>query len=76
MKRSVVPIIIPMEDMVSKCLGKVSNPKKLKTHTILEVDESIGHWTTKIAKPIQGRDSGKATEDDFTMEKIDLGVAS
>lgn len=69
-KCSVVPITIPMEDMVSKCLGKVSKPKKL------EVDEATGHWTTEIAKPIPGRDSDKATEDDFIVKKIDLGVAS
>lgn len=69
------PITIPMEDMVSKCLGKVSKPKKLKTQIIFEVDEASGHWIAEIAKPIPDRDSDKATEDEFTMEKVDLGVA-
>lgn len=53
-KWSVVPITIPMENMVSKCLGKASKLKKLKMRTMLEVDEAIGHWMIEIAKPIPG----------------------
>lgn len=75
-KRNVVPIIIPMEDMVRKCLGKVSKPKNLKMQVMMEVDKATGHWVAKVAKPISGRDSKKATEDDFRVQKIDLGVAS
>lgn len=72
-KCSVVPIIIPMKYMVSKCLGKVSKPKKLKTQTMLEVDEATCHWTVEIDKPIPDRDSDKATEDDFNVEKLIWG---
>lgn len=43
---------------------------------MLEVDEATGHWTTEIAKPIPGKDVDKSTEEDFIVEKIDLGVAS
>lgn len=76
-KQSVVPVMIPMEDMVSRCLGKASKPKKLKTQTtMLDVDEATRHQMTEIAKPIPGKDEDKATEEDFIVEKIDLGVAS
>lgn len=75
-KRSVVPITIPLEDMVNKCLGKALKPKKLKIQAMLDVDDTTGHWTVDVAKPILGRDADKATKEDFTMEKIDLGVAS
>lgn len=30
----------------------------------------------EIAKPIPGKDANKATKEDFTVEKIDMGVAS
>lgn len=65
-----------MEDMVIKCLKKVSKPKRLKTQTMLEVDEVTCHWIAEMAKPILGTNLDKATEDDFIVEKIDLGVAS
>lgn len=42
-KRSVVPITIPMEDMVSRCLRKASKPKMLKTQAMLDVDDTTGH---------------------------------
>lgn len=29
-----------------------------------------------MAKPIPGRDADKTTKEDFTVEKIDLGIAS
>lgn len=75
-KHYIVPITILMEDMVSKFLGKIFKPKKLKTQAMVEVDEAIGHWVAKVAKPISARDLERATRDDFTVEKIDLGVAS
>lgn len=75
-KRNIVPITVPMDDMVRNFLGKISKPKKLKMQAMMEIDEEIGHWITKVAKPISDRDPKKATKDDFTMEKIELGVAS
>lgn len=42
-KRSVVSVTIPLEDMVSKCLGKASNPKKIITQAMLDVDDTTGH---------------------------------
>lgn len=42
-KRSVVSVTIPIEDMVSRCLGKTSKPKKLKTQAMLDVDDTTGH---------------------------------
>lgn len=75
-KRSIVSVTIPLEDMVSKCLGKALKPKKLKTQAMLDVDDTTGHWTTEVAKPILGRDANKATEEYFTMDKLDLCIAS
>lgn len=74
-KQSVVLVTIPMEDMVNRCLGKASNPKKLKMQAMLELYEAAGHWMAEIAKPILGKDADKAIEENFTVEKIDLGVA-
>lgn len=65
-----------MEDMVSKCLGKISKPKKLKTEAMMEVDDETGHWVAEIAKPISDKGPENATEKDFVVDKIDLGVAS
>lgn len=75
-KRSVVSVTIPLEDMVSKCLEKALKSKKLKTRAMLDVDDTTGHWIVEVAKPIPGREADEATEEDFTVEKIDLGVAS
>lgn len=75
-KRSVVLVTIPIEDMVSKCLGKTSKPKNFKTQAMLDVDDTTGHWIAEVAKTIPRRDIDKATKEDFTVEKIDLGVAS
>lgn len=40
------------------------------------VDDETGHWVVEVAKPISDRDLEKSTENDFTVEKINLGVAS
>lgn len=55
-KQNIVPISVPMEDMVSKCLGKTHKSKKLKVEAMLEVDENIGHWVVEVARPISDKD--------------------
>lgn len=42
-KCRVVPITIPIEDMVNKCLAKKSKSKKLKTEVMIDIDDDIGH---------------------------------
>lgn len=51
-KRNVVPISVPIEYMVSRCLEKTSKSKRLKEKAMLEVDENTGHWVVEMAKPI------------------------
>lgn len=75
-KQNVVPINVPIEDMVSRCLRKMSKSKRLKVEAMLEVDENTGHWVAEMAKPISDKDPENATKKDFSIEKIDLGTAS
>lgn len=75
-KRNVIPISIPMEDMVSKCLGRTSKSKRLKTKTMIDVDEQTGHWVVEVARPPADKETENATEKDFIIEKIDLGTTS
>lgn len=69
-KHNIVPITILMEEMVSKFLGKISKPMKVKVEEMMEVNDEIGHWIVEVAKRISDRDPKKATEDDFTMRKL------
>lgn len=52
-KRTLVPISMPIDDLVSKCLGKPSKTKRAKTESRLNFDKNSGHWTTEIAKPLK-----------------------
>lgn len=51
-------------------------PKRLKVEAMLEVDDNTRHWVAEMAKPISDKDLENATEKYFTIEKIDLGIAS
>lgn len=61
---------------MSKCLRKTPESKKLKEEAMLEVDENTGHWVAEVARPILDKDPENATEQDFVVEKVDLGTAS
>lgn len=65
-KRNLIPISIPMEDMVNKCLGRTSKSKRLKTEAMIDVDDQTCHWVANVARPLIDKD----------VEKIDLGVTS
>ena len=41
-KRSLVPVTLPVGDMVSKCLGKTPKTKRPKIETMLNIDDQIG----------------------------------
>lgn len=42
-KRNIIPISIPMEDMIRKYLGRTPKSKRLKIETMIDVDEQTGH---------------------------------
>ena len=46
-KRSIVPVTLPMGDMVRKCLGKTPKNKREKIETILNINKNIGQWVAK-----------------------------
>lgn len=73
-KRNVVPILVSMEDTVSKCLGRSMKPKKLKTKSMIDFDENTKHWTTDITRPEPNKDAAMASEVGYAMEQIDLGI--
>lgn len=39
-------------------------------------DEGTKHWTTDIAKPTSDKDATTASEADYTIEQVDLGVGT
>ena len=41
-KRSIVPISMPIDDLVSKCLGKMPKVKKARTKARINFDKSLG----------------------------------
>lgn len=51
-KRNVVPILVALEDMMSKCLGKTPKVKKLKTISRINFDVDCGNWTAEIGRPL------------------------
>lgn len=72
-KGNFVPVSISVEDMVSKCLGKVSKAKRLKTLSKINFDEDTGNWTTKIAHQKTDETMADLTSKDFMVEKVNLG---
>lgn len=75
-KMSVIPISIPMEDMIIKCLGRASKSKRLKTEVMINVDDQTGHWIAKVARPPTDKDIENITKKDFVIENIDVGMNS
>lgn len=75
-KRNVVTISMSMEDAVSKCLGRATKPKRLKVETMISFDEGTKHWTIDIDKPTSDKDAAIASEADYSIERVDLGVGT
>ena len=75
-KRSITPLYLPIDDLVSKCLGMSSKTKKLKNESMLEFDKDIGHWLEEIANLFQDKDDGEMTTQDYQVSKVDLGRGS
>lgn len=75
-KRNIVPASIPIEDMVSKFLGKTPKMKKSKTMSKFDFDADSGNWIAEIACPSTDEKTENSTSQDFTVEKINIGTAS
>lgn len=53
-KWSIVPLSMPIDDLVSKFLGRTSKVKKARTESRIPFDKSSRHWSAKIAMPLDG----------------------
>lgn len=51
-KRNIILASIPIEDMVSKCLGKTPKARKSKTMSKIDFDVDNGNWVAEIAHPL------------------------
>lgn len=67
-KKNVVPILVSMEDAVSKCLGRATKPKKLKIEAMIDFDENTKHWTADIARPKPNKDVAMASKEYYVVE--------
>ena len=67
---------MPIDDLVSKCLGKTSKVKRARTESRIQFDKSSGHWSTKIGMPPEGSSQESLTPQDYQVSKIDLGKGS
>lgn len=75
-KRNIVPTSIPVEDMVSKCLGKNPKAKKSKTMSKIDFDVDSGNRVAEIAYPLTKEKTKSPTTQDFVVERIKIGTAS
>lgn len=48
-KRSIVLVSVPIDDMVSKCLGREVKIKKPKIEAMIDADEKTWHWMAQVA---------------------------
>lgn len=49
-KRSIVPVTLPMGDMVRKFLGKTPKTKREKIKIVLNIDKNTGEWIGEVMK--------------------------
>ena len=72
-KRSIVPISMPIDDLVSKCLGKTPKVKKVRTEAKINFDKSSGRWAAEIATPLDESSRDSVAPQDYQITKVDLG---
>ena len=75
-KRSIVPISMPIDDLVSKCLGKTPKVKKARTESRINFDKASRRWTTEIATPPVESACNSVAPQDYQITKVDLGKAN
>lgn len=75
-KRSLVPLSMPIVDLVSKFQGKPSKTKRTKTESRLNFDKNLRHQTTEIAMPPKGSSYENLTPQDYQVSRIDLRQGS
>ena len=71
-----VPLSMPIDDLVIKCLGRTSKVKKARIESRIKFDKSSGHWSTEIAMSPNGSSQESLTPQDYQISKIDLGKGS
>ena len=72
-KRSIVPISMPIDDLVSKCLGKTPKVKKARTESRINFDKASRRWAVEIATPPDGSSLDSIALQDYQITKVDLG---
>lgn len=75
-KRSMVPLLMLIDDLVSICLEKSLKDKKARTESKIKFDKSLGHWSAEIAKPPKGSLHEDLTPQYYQVSRIDLGKGS
>ncbi len=71
-----VPLSMPIDDLVRRCLEKSSKPKKPRIKSGIKFDKSLGHWSVEIAKPPEGSLHEDLTPQDYEVSRINLGKGS
>lgn len=64
---------MPINDLVSKLLGKSSKTKKARMESRIKFDKSSRHWSAEIAKSPEGSSHEDLTPQDYQVSRIDLG---
>lgn len=72
-KRSIVPISMPIDDLVSKCLSKTPKVKKARTEMRINFDKNSGRWAAEIATPLDGCSRDSVVPQDYQITRVDLG---
>ena len=72
-KRSIVPISMLIDDLVSKCLGKMPKVKKARIEARINFDKYSGQWAAEITTPPNGSSHDSITPQDYQITKVDLG---
>ena len=75
-KRSIVPVSMPIDDLVSKCLSKMPKVKKARIESRINFDKASGRSAPEIATPPDGSTRNFVAPQDYQITKVDLGKAN
>ena len=75
-KWSLVPLSMPIDDLVSKCLGRASKAKKARTESRIQFDKNSGHWSAEIAMPLEESPKDALTPQDYRVSKVNFEKGS
>lgn len=74
-RKNIVPIALPIGDVVSKYVTKTPHPKRAKAMTRLEIDDKIGKWIVEVSNPKVDGEASELFVDSYHVERVELGVA-